>query len=102
MCAGFPCQPFSAAREGRHVDMASDLHLVKHAEFGMVKSMIRAVRAFQPASIVFENVPGFDCHVSGFEMTPKEDMMKELRSAGYIVVSLRMNLSDWVKANRDR
>ena len=74
LCAGFPCQPFSKARDysGPEDPELSELYL----------QILRVVRHHHPLYLILENVPNFERHDGGQTWERVEAL---LRSEGYDV-----------------
>ena len=74
LCAGFPCQPFSKARDysGPGDPELSDLYL----------QILRVIRYHHPPFLILENVPNFEKHEDGQTWERVEGL---LRSEGYYV-----------------
>ena len=74
LCAGFPCQPFSKARDysGPEDPELSELYL----------QIIRVIQHHHPQYVILENVPNFEKHKDGQTW---EEVQEQLRLAGYHV-----------------
>ena len=74
LCAGFPCQPFSKARDYSEPGdpELSDLYL----------QILRVVRHHHPKFLILENVPNFEKHEDGQTWDRVQDL---LRDEGYSV-----------------
>ena len=74
LCAGFPCQPFSKARDysGPEDPELSELYL----------QILRVVQHHHPQYLILENVPNFEKHKDGQTW---EKVQELLRCAGYHV-----------------
>ena len=74
LCAGFPCQPFSKARDySDQVDAElSDLYL----------QILRVIQHHHPRYLILENVPNFEKHEDGHTW---EKVKELLRAEGYFV-----------------
>ena len=74
LCAGFPCQPFSKARDysGPDNPKLSELYL----------QILRVVQYHHPKYVILENVPNFERHEDGQTW---EKVQGLLRCAGYHV-----------------
>ena len=74
LCAGFPCQPFSKARNhGEPEDtQLSELYL----------QILRVIRHHHPKFLILENVPNFERHKNGKTWERVQDL---LRHEGYSV-----------------
>ena len=74
LCAGFPCQPFSKARDysGPGDPELSDLYL----------QILRVIRYHHPQYLILENVPNFEKHERGQTWEKVEGL---LRREGYDV-----------------
>lgn len=74
LCAGFPCQPFSKARDynGQSYAHLSDLYL----------HILRVIRYHQPKYLILENVPNLEWHDDGQTWERIEGL---LRDEGYFV-----------------
>ena len=74
LCAGFPCQPFSKARDysGPEDPELSELYL----------QILRVVQHHHPQYLILENVPNFERHEDGQTW---EKVQSLLRSEGYNV-----------------
>ena len=74
LCAGFPCQPFSKARDhsGPGDPELSDLYL----------QILRVIRHHRPKFLILENVPDFQSHDDGQTWERLKDL---LRGEGYQV-----------------
>ncbi len=74
LCAGFPCQPFSKARDysGPEDQELSELYL----------QILRVVQHHHPQYLILENVPNFERHEDGQTW---EKVQSLLRSEGYNV-----------------
>ena len=74
LCAGFPCQPFSKARDYSGPDNLelSELYL----------QILRVIRHHHPKFLILENVPNFERHDDGQTWERVKDL---LRGEGYSV-----------------
>lgn len=74
LCAGFPCQPFSKARDYSEPGdpELSELHL----------QILRVIRHHHPKFLILENVPNFEKHDDGQTWERVKDL---LRDEGYSV-----------------
>ena len=74
LCAGFPCQPFSKARDysGPGDPELSELYL----------QILRVIRHHHPKFLILENVPNFERHADGQTWERVNDL---LRDEGYSV-----------------
>ena len=74
LCAGFPCQPFSKARDYSELGdpELSELHL----------QILRVIRHHHPKFLILENVPNFEKHEDGQTWERVKDL---LRGEGYSV-----------------
>ena len=74
LCAGFPCQPFSKARDysGLEDPELSELYL----------QILRVIRHHHPKFLILENVPNFEKHENGQTWERVQDL---LRAEGYSV-----------------
>ena len=74
LCAGFPCQPFSKARD--HSEPA-DPELSE-----LYKQILRVIQHHHPQFLILENVPNFERHEEGQTWERVKDL---LRGEGYSV-----------------
>ncbi len=74
LCAGFPCQPFSKARDYSEPEDAelSELYL----------QILRVIQHHHPKFLILENVPNFEKHEEGQTWEKVQDL---LRREGYSV-----------------
>ena len=74
LCAGFPCQPFSKARDysGPRDTELSELY----------EQILRVIRYHHPQYLILENVPNFQKHDDGQTWEKVQDLLQE---TGYIV-----------------
>ena len=74
LCAGFPCQPFSKARDYSNPEdpELSELYL----------QILRIIQHHRPKYLILENVPNFERHDEGQTW---ERLQELLRSEGYLV-----------------
>ena len=74
LCAGFPCQPFSKARDYSEPEDTelSELYL----------QILRVIRHHHPKFLILENVPNFEKHEDGQTWEKVQDL---LRAEGYSV-----------------
>ena len=74
LCAGFPCQPFSKARDYSEPEDTelSELYL----------QILRVIRHHHPKFLILENVPNFEKHEDGQTWERVQDL---LRAEGYSV-----------------
>ena len=68
LCAGFPCQPFSKARDysGPGDPELSDIYL----------QIIRVIQHHHPQYLILENVPNFEKHEDGETWGKVEGLLK--------------------------
>ena len=80
LCAGFPCQPFSKARDhsGPRNTELSELHV----------QILRVINHHHPQYLILENVPNFEKHDDGQTW---ETVKELLQDAGYIVRHKRLS-----------
>jgi hypothetical protein len=104
--AGFPCNPFSAARSNKR---AVPAHL--HPDFQTYRVTIEYVRVKRPGGGMFEQVPGFlsqlppdgtDEHGRPLPSSWAAHLILELRSYGYFVQALKMDNEIWSEFPRYR
>ena len=74
LCAGFPCQPFSKARQRRNGDNAELSNLYQE--------IIKIIKYRKPKYVLLENVPDLLKHDGGDTWS---DIREKLRGAGYEV-----------------
>eukprot|EP00959_Pyramimonas_sp_CCMP1952_P177355 3707376-Pyramimonas_sp.AAC.1 len=101
LVAGFPCQPYTAARRKR---FANDDDVAAHKKYDVSIEMVRSVKIVMPASFIFENVVGFARRgVNDIRPTPLDHFMEQLRAIEkYHVEAFQLELGDWVNHDRDR
>lgn len=75
VCGGFPCQPFSTASSGKRYGEAHDSYLWPQ--------LLRVVSEARPTWGLFENVAGLDS-------LALEQVVSDLETLGYKVVSMRI------------
>lgn len=73
LCAGFPCQPFSQAGQGKGFDDPRGTIFFK---------LLRIIKVKNPSILFFENVPNLKRHDNGHTYAI---IQNELRNAGYAI-----------------
>lgn len=84
LCAGFPCQPFSKARDYSEPGdpELSELYL----------QILRVIQHHHPKFLILENVPNFEKHEEGQTWEKVQDL---LRSEGYSVRLAKLSPHDF-------
>lgn len=84
LCAGFPCQPFSKARDH---SSPRDTELSE-----LYKQILKVLWHHKPQYFILENVPNFEKHDDGQTWERVEELLQE---AGYIVRVRRLSPHDF-------